>query len=179
MSPAEKAFYDILDELVGEDITICPKPSVREVLQVRADVRRDRLKYFNWISQKHVDFVLCDKDTMQILCAVELDDRSHERSDRQQRDAFLDKAFKKAKLPLFHIPCKKSYGAKELNELCRFLCSDMLELSDEEEFEEVPICPDCGIPMVLRTASRGEHKGQQFYGCPNFPECRQTRPYRG
>jgi len=116
---------------------------------------------------------------MQILCAVELDDRSHERSDRQQRDAFLDKAFKKAKLPLFHIPCKKSYGAKELNELCRFLCSDMLELSDEEEFEEVPICPDCGIPMVLRTASRGEHKGQQFYGCPNFPECRQTRPYRG
>ena len=179
LSPAEKAFYDILDELVGEDITICPKPSVREVLQVRADVRRDRLKYFNSISQKHVDFVLCDKDTMQILCAVELDDRSHERSDRQQRDAFLDKAFKKAKLPLFHIPCKKSYGAKELNELCRFLCSDMLELSDEEEFEEVPICPDCGIPMVLRTASRGEHKGQQFYGCPNFPECRQTRPYRG
>lgn len=70
LSPAEKAFYDILDELVGEDITICPKPSVREVLQVRADVRRDRLKYFNWISQKHVDFVLCDKDTMQILCAV-------------------------------------------------------------------------------------------------------------
>ena len=139
LSPAEKAFYDILDELVGEDITICPKPSVREVLQVRADVRRDRLKYFNWISQKHVDFVLCDKDTMQILCAVELDDRSHERSDRQQRDAFLDKAFKKAKLPLFHIPCKKRYGAKELHELCRFLCSDMLELSDEEEFEEVPI----------------------------------------
>ena len=138
LSPAEKAFYDVLDELVGEDVVICPKPAVREVLRVRGNVRRDRQKYFNWISQKHVDFVLCDRETMQILCAVELDDSSHERADRRQRDAFMDKAFRKAKLPLFHIPCRKSYGAKELNELCSFLCQDLLVLEDEEEG---PACP--------------------------------------
>ena len=180
LSPAEKAFYDVLDSLVGEDIVICPKPAVREVLRVRGNVRRDRQKYFNWISQKHVDFVLCDRETMQVLCAVELDDSSHERADRRQRDAFLDKAFRKAKLPLFHIPCRKSYGARELNELCSFLCQDMLVLEDEEEGErEAPLCPDCGVPMVLRTATRGPHQGEQFYGCPNFPRCRRTRPYRG
>ena len=67
LSPAEKAFYDVLDALVGEDVVICPKPAVREVLRVRGNVRRDRQKYFNWISQKHVDFVLCDRETMQIL----------------------------------------------------------------------------------------------------------------
>ena len=180
LSPAEKAFYDVLDALVGEDVVICPKPAVREVLRVRGNVRRDRQKYFNWISQKHVDFVLCDRETMQILCAVELDDSSHERADRRQRDAFMDKAFRKAKLPLFHIPCRKSYGAKELNELCSFLCQDLLVLEDEEEGEpEAPLCPDCGVPMVLRTASRGPHQGERFYGCPNFPRCRRTRPYRG
>lgn len=174
LSPAEKQFYDVLQELVGEEITICPKPSVREVLRVRDDVKRDRLKYFNWISQKHVDFVLCDRETMQILCAVELDDRTHERSDRRQRDAFLDKAFAKAGLPLFHIPCKQNYGAKELNPLYRFLCQDLLELSEEED--QAPLCPDCGVPMVVRTVSQGPRKGQQFYGCPNFPRCRRTRP---
>lgn len=194
LSPAEKAFYDVLDALVGEDVVICPKPAVREVLRVRGNVRRDRQKYFNWISQKHVDFVLCDRETMQILCAVELDDSSHERADRRQRDAFMDKAFRKAKLPLFHIPCRKSYGAKELNELCSFLCQDLLVLEDEEEGpacpagmtcsagttrSALPLCPDCGVPMVLRTASRGPHQGEQFYGCPNFPRCRRTRPYRG
>ena len=194
LSPAEKAFYDVLDALVGEDVVICPKPAVREVLRVRGNVRRDRQKYFNWISQKHVDFVLCDRETMQILCAVELDDSSHERADRRQRDAFMDKAFRKAKLPLFHIPCRKSYGAKELNELCSFLCQDLLVLEDEEEgpacpagttrsagttCSALPLCPDCGVPMVLRTASRGPHQGEQFYGCPNFPRCRRTRPYRG
>ena len=194
LSPAEKAFYDVLDALVGEDVVICPKPAVREVLRVRGNVRRDRQKYFNWISQKHVDFVLCDRETMQILCAVELDDSSHERADRRQRDAFMDKAFRKAKLPLFHIPCRKSYGAKELNELCSFLCQDLLVLEDEEEgpacpagttrsagttCSALPLCPDCGVPMVLRTASRGPHQGERFYGCPNFPRCRRTRPYRG
>ena len=121
-------------------------------------------------------------------CAVELDDSSHERADHRQRDAFMDKAFSKAKLPLFHIPCRKSYGAKELNELCSFLCQDLLVLQDEEEGpacpagttrSALPLCPDCGVPMVLRTASRGPHQGEQFYGCPNFPRCRRTRPYRG
>lgn len=176
LSPAEKRFYDILQELVGEEITICPKPSVREVLRVRSDVKRDRLKYFNWISQKHVDFVLCDRETMQILCAVELDDRSHERSDRKQRDTFLDKAFHKAGLPLFHIPCRQSYEAKDLNELYRFLCQDLLELSDVREEPQTPLCPACGVPMVVRTVSQGPRQGQRFYGCPNFPNCRQTRP---
>ena len=162
--------------MVGEDIAICPKPAVREILRVRPQVRRDRQKYFNWISQKHVDFVLCDRATMQVLCAVELDDSSHRRSDRRQRDAFMDKAFRKAKLPLFHIPCKRSYGARELGELCDFLTQGLLNVVDEPA-EEVPICPDCGIEMVLRTAQKGAYAGRQFYGCPNFPQCRQTMPY--
>ena len=138
LSPAELAFYQVLDQLVGEDIAICPKPAVREILRVRPQVRRDRQKYFNWISQKHVDFVLCDRATMQVLCAVELDDSSHRRSDRRQRDAFMDKAFRKAKLPLFHIPCKRSYGAGELGELCDFLTQGLLKVVDEP-MEEVPI----------------------------------------
>lgn len=38
-----------------------------------------------------------------------------------------------------------------------------------------PLCPRCQIPMVLRTARRGPREGQQFYGCANFPRCRQVR----
>jgi hypothetical protein len=40
---------------------------------------------------------------------------------------------------------------------------------------EPPLCPRCGIPMALRTASKGRHMGQQFWGCRHFPRCRQTR----
>jgi len=36
-------------------------------------------------------------------------------------------------------------------------------------------CPDCGSPLVERTARRGESKGQTFLGCTRFPTCRYTR----
>lgn len=34
------------------------------------------------------------------------------------------------------------------------------------------ICPKCGSKMVLRTATKGENKGNQFWGCSSFPKCR-------
>jgi restriction system protein len=39
-----------------------------------------------------------------------------------------------------------------------------------------PDCPKCGSVMVLREAKRGANVGQKFWGCPNFPKCRSTRP---
>jgi len=38
-------------------------------------------------------------------------------------------------------------------------------------------CPQCGQPMVLRTAQRGPQAGQQFWGCSQFPRCRTTLPF--
>lgn len=37
-----------------------------------------------------------------------------------------------------------------------------------------PLCPRCGADLVLRTAKKGEHSGEQFYGCSRFPKCRYT-----
>ena len=38
--------------------------------------------------------------------------------------------------------------------------------------QSTPLCPRCGSTMVLRTATRGENKGNQFWGCSGFPKCR-------
>lgn len=40
-----------------------------------------------------------------------------------------------------------------------------------------PFCS--GSKMVLRTAKRGNHAGEQFWGCSVFPNCRGTKPYTG
>ena len=37
-------------------------------------------------------------------------------------------------------------------------------------------CPRCQSPMTKRTAKRGAHTGEQFWGCSRFPQCRGTRP---
>lgn len=35
-------------------------------------------------------------------------------------------------------------------------------------------CPNCGKPLVIRTAKRGTNAGKQFYGCSGYPACRYT-----
>ncbi len=39
-----------------------------------------------------------------------------------------------------------------------------------------PNCPLCGAPMVQRRAQRGDHAGQSFWGCTQFPSCKGHRP---
>jgi len=34
------------------------------------------------------------------------------------------------------------------------------------------VCPRCGRELVLRTARKGGHVGEQFWGCSGFPKCR-------
>ena len=36
----------------------------------------------------------------------------------------------------------------------------------------LPACPQCGKPMVLRTAKTGRNAGQQFWGCSGYPDCK-------
>ncbi|EGQ9330079.1 restriction endonuclease [Vibrio vulnificus] len=38
-----------------------------------------------------------------------------------------------------------------------------------------PLCPSCHTPLVMRTAKRGQNKGNQFYGCSSYPRCRYTK----
>lgn len=41
--------------------------------------------------------------------------------------------------------------------------------------EEQLRCPRCGGKLVLRTAAKGGHRGNRFYGCSNFPRCRYIK----
>lgn len=44
---------------------------------------------------------------------------------------------------------------------------------------EAPIlkCPKCNGELILRTAKRGENKGNSFYGCSNYPKCKYIQEY--
>jgi hypothetical protein len=37
-----------------------------------------------------------------------------------------------------------------------------------------PTCPSCDVKMILRTAGKGTNLGNEFWGCPTYPRCRQT-----
>lgn len=37
-----------------------------------------------------------------------------------------------------------------------------------------PSCPSCGVKMIQRTSKKGKNSGNKFWGCINFPKCRNT-----
>ena len=47
----------------------------------------------------------------------------------------------------------------------------------QSESRSSEICPQCGKPLVLRTARKGQNTGKQFWGCTGYPECTYTRDY--
>ncbi|MFT3685880.1 MAG: DUF2726 domain-containing protein [Phycisphaerales bacterium] len=59
----------------------------------------------NKIDRKHVDFLLCNPATTKPVLVIELDDKSHQRPDRQERDKFLNDACKTAGLPIWRVAC--------------------------------------------------------------------------
>jgi predicted RNA-binding Zn-ribbon protein involved in translation (DUF1610 family) len=48
-------------------------------------------------------------------------------------------------------------------------------VKEKQQAANVNPCPQCGKPMVLRTAKRGANQGKQFWGCSGYPKCRTAR----
>lgn len=178
LSPAERSFFAALVVAIGDRAVVCPKVSLADVLF--STDRKHHRKFANRITQKHLDFLLCSPGSLRPLLAVELDDRSHERESAKQRDQFKDAACKAAGLPLVRISARSSHNPQELQSvLLAYLQPTSppraVPLASGTDAGQ-PTCPKCGVPMVLRTAIRGVQQGNQFYGCSNFPKCREVFP---
>jgi hypothetical protein len=179
LSPAERSFFGVLQLAVSGKAVLLAKVRVGDLLFVPAG--EGATGFRNRINAKHVDFVLCSPETMRPLAAIELDDASHQRQDRIERDDLIDWAFAAAGLPLLRFAAQRQYDPKLIAaELEPVLSGDAVRTENGTDpapaTGSVPRCPKCETKMVLRTAGRGERKGKQFYACPNFPQCRVTRP---
>ncbi len=56
----------------------------------------------------------CDPKDLSVQFVVELDDQSHVRSNRQDRDEFVDKALQAAGVPIYHFTAKRAYSVGEI-----------------------------------------------------------------
>lgn len=176
VSAAELSFYHTLAQIVSGRAKVCPKVNLSDIFFVSQPHENRSAR--GQISQKHVDFLVCDPRTMKPLFGVELDDASHTRPDRQARDEFVEKVFDAAGLPLLRVPVQRAYRVQEIavqiEPLLRVRSLPAEAATPTLSNDSAPPCPKCGIEMVKRTAARGERSGQAFYGCPNYPKCRET-----
>jgi hypothetical protein len=183
LSFAEQNFYLTLKHTISDWALICPKVALGDLFYVKSNDFSKFRTYTNKIDRKHVDFLLCDLKTARPLLGIELDDKSHQKTDRLDRDEFVDEVFKTAKLPLVRIPVKHSYSTIELDSLLRqHIATYKADTQSQpviiEDINIPPHCPKCNNEMVLRTTKRGSNQGEQFWGCPDYPRCRGMRKYK-
>lgn len=178
LSAAVLSFYRVMTSALGTRAVVCPKVNLADIFFVLRPNENQRHR--NRIDRKHVDFLLCEPITMKPRCAVELDDSSHARSDRQERDEFVDQVFNVAGLPLVRVPAQSGYSpAAVLQMIEPHLLVNTVPMPTGETASTPhvnPTCPKCGVPMVKRIANRGANAGQPFFGCPNYPKCREIVP---
>ena len=99
MTQAEGEFFKRINSVVSERYLVFPQVHLSALLDHRVKGQDWRIA-FRHINGKSVDFVLCEKITLQPVYALELDDFTHNRRDRTERDAEVERVFKEARLPL-------------------------------------------------------------------------------
>jgi hypothetical protein len=82
-------------------------------VEVQHWARRDKTNWYR-IQAKCVDFVLCEAHDFAPRLVIELDDRSHDRPDRRERDAFVDEVLASAGIPILHARWQRHYDTQSL-----------------------------------------------------------------
>lgn len=108
LTETELKFYRQLKKITDElNLIICPQVTLYEIL------RNKQYKDFNKIQSKSIDFVITEQNLKIKLC-IELDDISHNKTKRMQRDAFINKLFNDLNIKLLRVPVQNFYDLDDL-----------------------------------------------------------------
>jgi flagellar biosynthesis protein FlhB len=103
LTPNEQDFYRTLSEaIIGTNFYICPKVRLMDLLKTEGEDYNSRWIAKHKVIQKHIDFIITNKNSMKIICGIELDDSTHDRYDRERRDEFVNEVFETIGVKLFH-----------------------------------------------------------------------------
>jgi hypothetical protein len=108
LGPAEINFFRTLQSAVREDWIILSMVRLTDVIKVRPKTRQHQI-WQSRIFGKHIDFVICDYETLEVKLAIELEDISRRRAERKSRDRFVNTALTAAGLPLLRVKVEEKY----------------------------------------------------------------------
>ena len=115
MSKNEHEVFDVLISLVGQEYYVFPQVKIDKILDWKGN-GKNSIYAMRHINQKSVDFLLCDKKYLNPRLAIELDDITHEREDRKERDGKVESIFASANYPLLRMKHSDLINSAELKE---------------------------------------------------------------
>lgn len=104
----ELKFYRILKQITNKlGYSLFCQVSLYQI------VNSKNYKDFNKIKSKSIDFVITQENCKILLC-IELDDSTHKKEKRIERDKFIDNLFKDLGIKLLRISVQNYYNVEEL-----------------------------------------------------------------
>jgi hypothetical protein len=104
----ERRFWLALRQEVGAEYALFAKVRLADLIWIANEPINKKL-YNAELLRKHVDFVVCNRETFHPLLAIELDDSSHRRYDNTERDAYKDRVCAAVRLPLWRVKVQQEY----------------------------------------------------------------------
>lgn len=121
VTKAESEFFKVLIKILDNKYHIFPQIHLISLLE-------HKIAGQNWkgakshIDRLSVDYVICDRRYLSPILAIELDDISHERGDRIERDLRVERILAEAKIPLLRVKYKDRLNEEIIREsLSQFL----------------------------------------------------------
>ena len=102
MTSRENDCFKILNEIFSSKWFVVPQVHLSALLDYRVKGQNWNAA-FRHINGKSVDFVLIGKESYKVICVIELDDSTHSKPDRIERDVEIERMFKEARIPLARI----------------------------------------------------------------------------
>jgi len=171
LSFTELSLLSVLLEMAEEQYVVCPKVALNDIFYIQRP--NENVHFYNKIFRKHVDFLLCEPDSMKPAFGVELV-KPVRKEETRSADRFMEELFLDAGLPLVHVPSSEKYEPIDLVNLFNLALIKVKQIEPSQEdasSDSAPLCPECGLMMVLRIHREGSQAGKRYYGCINAPDC--------
>lgn len=115
-TPVERNFLQLLETSVGDKYRVVCRVKLGDVLQVRSSNKRSSRQAQARAAGKYLDFVLCSKQDLTPMVAVDLVNLTGKEGYKSQRDWFVSSALESANMPHLRIKVKSGYKPQDIRE---------------------------------------------------------------
>lgn len=166
LTKTEKSMYDLLVTQFGNSVTVLVKVRLADIVNVNNTTTRDT-KYFKQVENEAIDFLICDKQNLSLICVIELDDDTNETQSaeiRAERKQLIKNLLQECNIEILRTNFKlMRLEENHLRKIERLILE-----------HQTPQCPTCKGKMSINVSKRQKNYGHRFYGCINYPNCRET-----
>lgn len=115
MTLNERSFFEKLKMAIGDKYDIYPQVNLDKIFKIKYQNSRWKFKQAkSFIDRRSVDFLITTRENQKPFIAIELDDSSHKREDRIERDAKINSLFDNNGFHLVRFNSTDNFTVEEL-----------------------------------------------------------------